>query len=311
MKEENAMNEHAEVKQETVDALANAIFYAGFGAIGRDQLTEALAKGTEEFQISHDTKINGDSVRGVLNFKRSDQDLDKVFFNSFDLLVKKEGKEETLQQKFPVYFGNKYTLKEGYNLLDGRSVNKTFTKINPDDKNDRQTSEAWVYLDFKNVDDYGNYQVDRRYQFELEKQLEQYPIKGLEYPQNKKQLMDSLKKGDRVQVIMVTSRGEEKIKIEAAPRFGSMNLFDEQNKPIRLSLKKEEQEPGQEQSHTQGKSPDKTVIEAGKNNVTSEKNAQEPKNLPEGSNKQASDQKNKIEDQKNKNNNKGSRIKVG
>ena len=296
------MNEQTEVKQETVDALANAIFYAGFGAIGRDQLTEALAKGTEEFQISHDTKINSDSVRGVLHFKRSDQDLDKVFFNSFDLLVKKEGKEETLQQKFPVYFGNKYTLKEGYNLLNGRSVNKTFTKINPDDKNDRQTSEAWVYLDFKTVDDYGNYQVDRRYQFELEKQLEQYPIKGLEYPQNKKQLMDSLKKGDRVQVIMVTSRGEEKIKIEAAPRFGSMNLFDEQNKPIRLSLKKEEQEPGQEQSKSQGVSPDTTGIEAWKNNVAAEKNAQEQKKLTESSIK-------KDDDQKNKSN--GSRIKVG
>lgn len=296
------MNEQNEIKQETVNAMADAIFYAGFGAIGRDQITEALSKGTEEFQITHDTKMNGDSVRGILHFKRSDQDIDKVFFNSFDLLVKKEGKEETLQQKFPVYFGNKYTLKEGYNLLDGRSVNKTFIKINPDDKNDRHTSEAWVYLDFKNSDEYGNFQMDRRYQYDLGKQLEQYPIKGLEYSQNKKQLMDSLKKGDRVQVIMETSRGEEKVKIEAAPRFGAINLFDEHNKPIRFSMKTPEQKQDQNPEQSQGQAmPSETKNGEGNSLNTSN----EDKKLAEDPAKQ---QKNNAEEKANKS--RGSRVKL-
>lgn len=295
------MNEQNEIKQETVNAMADSIFYAGFGAIGRDQITEALSKGTEEFQITHDTKMNGDSVRGILHFKRSDQDIDKVFFNSFDLLVKKEGKEETLQQKFPVYFGNKYTLKEGYNLLDGRSVNKTFIKINPDDKNDRQTSEAWVYLDFKNSDEYGNFQMDRRYQYDLGKQLEQYPIKGLEYSQNKKQLMDSLKKGDRVQVIMETSRGGEKVKIEAAPRFGALNLFDEHNKPIRFSMKTPEQKQDQSQEQSQGQAMPSENKNGEGNTLNTSK---EDKKLAEDPAKQ---QKNNAEEKANKN--KGARVK--
>lgn len=296
------MNEQNEIKQETVNAMADAIFYAGFGAIGRDQITEALSKGTEEFQITHDTKMNGDSVRGILHFKRSDQDIDKVYFNSFDLLVKKEGKEETLQQKYPVYFGNKYTLKEGYNLLDGRSVNKTFIKINPDDKNDRHTSEAWVYLDFKNSDEYGNYQMDRKFQYDLGKQLEQYPIKGLEYSQNKKQLMDSLKKGDRVQVIMETSRGEEKVKIEAAPRFGALNLFDEHNKPIRFSMKTPEQKQDQSPEQSQGQAvPSETKNGEGNSLNTSK----EDKKLTGDPAKQ---QKNNAEEKANKN--RGSRVKL-
>lgn len=245
------MSEQNEINEQTLNILSDNIFYAGFGAIGRDEVAKALEKGNDEFQLIHDTKINGDSVRGVLHFKRSEQDLDKVFFNSFDLLIKKEGKEQTLQQKFPVYFGNKYTLKEGYNLLDGRSVFKKFTSVDPDNKDIKKTHEAWVNLDFKNTDERGHFQIAKVFNYDLDKKLAEYPIKGLEYSQNKNRLLESLRKGDRVQVIMETNRGEEKIKIEAAPRFGSVNLFDENMKPIRLSIKKPELEQSTEQAKQQ------------------------------------------------------------
>ncbi|WP_333624230.1 hypothetical protein [Sphingobacterium siyangense] len=241
------MNEQIEINKKTLNVLADAVFYAGFGAITKDQLSAALAKGTDEFQVVHDTKMNGDSVRGVLHFKRSDQDLNNVFFNSFDLLLKKEGKEETLQRNFPVYYGNKYTLKEGYNLLDGRSVQKEFTKIDPDNKDIKNVSTPWVYLDFKNVDDKGNLQIEKKYEYDLEKELEKYPIKGMEFSRNKKQLMDALKKGDRVEITMKTSDGEKEIRIEAAPRVDSINLYDKNNKPIRLSIKDNDQSQSQGQ----------------------------------------------------------------
>jgi len=118
------------MNEQNVEYLVNEMFYTGFGEIPREKLIkeieDAVKKDKEAFQIVHDTKFGKDSVRAMLNFKQSTQNPGMFFYNSFDLLVKKEGRDETLQQNFGASYGNRYTLKEGYNLLDGRSVNKNF-----------------------------------------------------------------------------------------------------------------------------------------------------------------------------------------
>lgn len=242
-----------ENNNKVIDYLADQMFYSGFGEIPRNALEKALAdavkNGQDKFQIVFDKKYGSDSVRALLNFKRSDQNLDMVFFNSFDLLLKKEGREETLQQNFSASYGNRYTLKEGYNLLDGRSVNKNFVRFDNDDRSNKENYKAWVYLDFKDTDKYGNFVVNKVPNYDLEKKIDEYPIKNMEYAQSRKKMLDAISKGDRYYVNMETSQGDKKVYLEAAPRYNSLNLYDEHMKPIRLSMKKEELSNGQSQDN--------------------------------------------------------------
>lgn len=250
------MRNENEINEQTVNALCDQTFFAGFGAITRPQIKEALGKaiksGSTEFQMVHDESINKDSVRGLLNFKQSQKDLDKWFINSFTLLVKKAGKEETLQQRFPVYYGNKYRLKEGYNMLDGRAVQKKFVQVDKDNPKNTRSYEAWAYLDFKTIDEHGNFQINKEFNYNLEQKLAEYKIMGIEYTQAKNQLMDSLRNGDIVPATVKTSRGDEKMHIEAAPGFDSLKFYDEKMKPIRVNINELNQNQAQGQKESQG-----------------------------------------------------------
>lgn len=236
-----------DMNEDNAKFLEKQMFYAGFGDIPKKDLEQQLKEGKEDFRLVLEKKYGTDEVKALLNFKKSEKVADMYFFNSYDLLLKKADKEETLQQNFRVAYGNTFTLKEGYNLLDGRSVNKDFIKVDREDKENNKEYNAWAYIDFKASDDYGNYVVEKTFHFDLEKKIEEYPIKNLEYPQNKRQLLDSLKKGNRPYVVLETSRGDQKMYIEAAPRYNSMNFYDERMEPIRLSVKKEGESQGQGQ----------------------------------------------------------------
>lgn len=232
------MNENVELQQKrkaNEDFLSNQMFYAGFGEIPKSELVKQLAADKDEFQLHLDKKFGKDSLRAVLNFKKSDKDASMYFFNSFDLLLKKEGKEETLQRNFSTYYGNSYTLKEAYNMLDGRSIGKNFTWTDKNDKTNKKEEFAWEELDFISLDDRGNYKANRYYDFDVEKVIEGFPIKGLEFEKSKESLVNSLKKGNRVAVMFITSKGEKFVHIEANPMKNTLNLFNDKLEKITLS----------------------------------------------------------------------------
>lgn len=160
------------------------------------------------------------------------------YFNNFDLLLKKHGKEETLQQKFYVGYGSNYTLKEGYNLLDGRSVYKHLITTDKIDREKKNEFNGWVKLDFNDVNENGNHRIQRISNFDMAKTLDEYAIKGIENDKYKLNLVNSLKKGNQVTVTIETSAGERKMVIEAQPSYNSIKLYDENLKPILLSMKR-------------------------------------------------------------------------
>lgn len=234
------MNENVELQQKrkaNEDFLSNQMFYAGFGEIPKSELVKQLAADKDDFQLHLDKKMGKDSVRAVLNFKKSDKDASMYFFNSFDLLLKKEGKEETLQRNFSTYYGNSYTLKEAYNMLDGRAIGKNFVWTDRNDKTNKKEEFAWEELDFISLDDRGNFKTNRYYDFDVEKVVEGFPIKGLEFEKSKESLVNSLKKGNRVAVMFITSKGEKLVHIEADPMKNTLNLYNDKLEKITLSGK--------------------------------------------------------------------------
>lgn len=129
-----------------------------------------------------------------------------------------EGSDQKLGQE------NKYTLKEGYNLLSGRPVYKTLTG------NEGQEYQAWVKLNFKNLMSNGNHEAKHdhsNYGFDLEKVLQKYSIKELVNDQYKQSLVESLQRGNLQKATFVDKDGkEERLYISPAITLGALNVYD-------------------------------------------------------------------------------------
>ena len=153
------------------------------------------------------------------------------FFNSYSASLQKPGQTAPVSQTFYIGRDNtNITLKEAYNLLDGRAVSKELVS------KEGNLYNAWLQLDFKQTTPGGNYkarQFSDQYGFDLEKALAKHPIKELENQQERCRLTDSLQKGNRQSVTFLLDGSEQKRFVEASPQFKSVTVYDEQNKRIR------------------------------------------------------------------------------
>jgi hypothetical protein len=153
----------------------------------------------------------------TLYFRKSDKS-DMYFFNKYEAELKNEEKGLKRSQTFYITKGSGITSKEAFNLLEGRSVNKDFFN------QDGEKYNAWVQLNFESKDKYGNY--------DLEKTLENYPIKDMILEESRKILMASLRKGNLQSVIVEKEGRPELVFIEANPKFKSINMYDSNMQPI-------------------------------------------------------------------------------
>ncbi|WP_026953572.1 hypothetical protein [Algoriphagus vanfongensis] len=211
------------MNEQNFDYLKNQVKYSGFGETLEGQLKEQIQKGEPDFSLKHQADFGGDTVNANLHFRKSGM-TDMYFFNKYDLSLTKSGQEDpSISQTFYVNKDNNITLKEGYNLLDGRAVNKNLVN------KEQEKYNAWVQLDFKDTDNQGNFklkQFHENYGFNLSKALEKHPIKELQNPEDQSRLMDSLKKGNRQSVTFQLEGGDQKRFIEASPQFKNLNIYD-------------------------------------------------------------------------------------
>jgi len=211
------------MNQKNLEYLKDQIKYTGFG-----EGFEAPLKGMMEiekpvFKLVHETQFGTDKVEARMNFSKSKQ-TDMYFFNSYQVSVQKENNpDEAMKQTFYINKGNNITLKEAYNLMEGRSVNKDLTN------KEGQLYNAWLQMDFKQSDDNGNFKIQQYHQnygYDLEATLSKHPIKELENETYKSNLMDSLKKGNLQSATFQKEGSEQKQYIEANPRFKTINIYD-------------------------------------------------------------------------------------
>ncbi|QEC58368.1 hypothetical protein [Flavisolibacter ginsenosidimutans] len=147
-----------------------------------------------------------------------------------------------VKQTFFIGKANNITLKEAYNLMSGRAVNKDLLN------KEGQAYNAWVQMNFKETDKAGNYllkQYHQNYGFDLTKELAKLPIKELSNEEQKSRLIESLQKGNRQVVTFVKDETEQKVFIEANPRFKSLNVYDASMQRIHNQSQKEKGSPEQ------------------------------------------------------------------
>ncbi|MDP5200187.1 hypothetical protein [Flavobacterium sp. DG2-3] len=247
------------MNEKNLQYLKDQLKYTGFGETFDAELRENILKGDKDFKIIHTGIMNNgvpnkDTVTVELNFKKSDQS-DMCFFNSYKVNLQKEENKPGLEQTFYINNDNtSITLKEAYNLMEGRSVNKDLkTK-------EGETYNCWIKFDFKNSDDNGNFKLQhyhQNYGYDLEAALEKHSIKELLTPQYKEDLMNSLKKGNLQSVTFVVGGEERKQFVEANPQFKTLKVYDSSMQRINdRESKTEKQSQSKEKSEAQSNSDD-------------------------------------------------------
>jgi hypothetical protein len=114
------------------------------------------------------------------------------------------------------------TIKEAYNLLQGRAVNKDVKSPSGEKYN------AWIELNFYEKDLHGNhklYYYRSKNRYDLAKTLELYPIREILDEEFKASLVIALKAGDSCLVTLDRSRKSERVCIEANPRLKTINIY--------------------------------------------------------------------------------------
>ncbi|MEQ7802241.1 hypothetical protein ABDJ41_20765 [Pedobacter sp. ASV1-7] len=125
-----------------------------------------------------------------------------------------------------------FNMTQSSNMLQGGSAHR-------DDLVSRagEQYQAWnVYKFDEPRDKYGNLvikQYGEGYPFNLEKELSNYRIKELESPEKFNAIVAAMKDGERPVVTALTETGElKKLQMEAVPRFGNLNFFSLDNRPV-------------------------------------------------------------------------------
>lgn len=225
--------------------LSDQIKFTGFDEALQDKLKEAILKGEPEFKLNHSTHYGEDIVNTALHFSKS-KESDMYFFNSYRLTLEKAEASEKLEQTIYINKSGNITLKEAYNMLNTRAVNKNIAN------KEGVISSDWFQLDFTQKTENGNFKMKRyheNYGYDLEKVLTQYPIRELSNPDFKSNLIDSLKKGN-LQIATFQLNGvDTKYRIEANPRFKTINIYDENMQRVDRSLVKSENHSVEQSQH--------------------------------------------------------------
>jgi len=242
------------MNQKNFEYLRDQVKYTGFGEGLENDLKQKIEEGKPEFKLLHQVQYSNDSVTAILNFSQSKQS-DMYFFNSYQVNLQKENSPETMEQTFYINKAGNITLKEAFNLMEGRSVNKDLTN------KEGQIYNAWIQMDFKQSDNNGNFKLKhyhQNYGYDLEAVLSKHPIKELSNDDFKASLMDSLKKGNLQSTTFLNNRTEQKHYIEANPQFKTINIYDHNLQRIdNRQSKAERKAEGESQSAKQDNKKEK------------------------------------------------------
>ncbi len=226
------------MNQKNFDYLKDQVKFTGFGEGLETKLKERMDEQSPEFQLLHKTGFGKDEGVATLHFKKSNES-DMYFFNKYELALKSEHSADIMEQTFFINKGNTITLKEAYNLMNGRSVNKDQTN------KEGQVYNAWMQMDFKETNDSGNYKIKQfhqNYGYDLDNVLSKHPIKELSNEQEKTRLTQSLQKGNRQSVTFIENGNEQKRFIEANPQFKTINIYDSNMQRLNNRQSKEEKQ---------------------------------------------------------------------
>jgi hypothetical protein len=228
------------MKKDNLTFLQENLRYLGFGETlpFNDQLEHEVGKGEKDFHLTTEAHFDEWSkVEATLYFRKGGQQ-EMYFLTKYTAAIWYfENSDLNRMQTFYIFKGSGVTLKEAYNLLQGRAVNKDLTDSEGEKYN------AWIQLDFTARTPMNNYRTRQfrlQYGYDLEKVLDNYPIRELQVEELRSSLIRSLRKGNIHPVTFAMTNKIEKKYIEACPQFKTISIYSEAVRAAqRLILQKE------------------------------------------------------------------------
>ncbi|MCV9926319.1 hypothetical protein OIU83_01540 [Flavobacterium sp. LS1R49] len=145
-------------------------------------------------------------------------------FQGYKTTLQNESKpEENRSQYFKVRDGYSADTTQAYNLLAGRAIEKQGT---------------WIQLDLNDKDSHGNHRIKEfhsGYGYDLQKAIQQLPLKDLLNKTESETLLNNLKQGNRQSVTLTKNGNDHQFYIEANPQFKSVNIYDQNSRKVTLA----------------------------------------------------------------------------
>jgi hypothetical protein len=209
------------MNQENLKYLSDNLKYMGFGEVLNLFLEKRMSEGKNDFTLAYVNHFGNKDFKATLNFRKSDT-TDMYFFNNYRATLEKSNGDK-VDQTFYLNKGKGITVKEAFNLLDGRAVHKELLN------KEGESYKAWLQLDFGNKDKHDNFEVKQyheNYGYDLKAAVSRYAIAELNDPEKAKVLYQSLEKGN-VQAVTIEKDGNsQRMFLEADPQFKKVTLYD-------------------------------------------------------------------------------------
>lgn len=193
-------------------------------------LDQQMKRGQQQFSIPVSYYVNEkEHMDYALSFIKDINDQYRL--EGYNATLRNELKPEEIKHH---YFKPEQAIsaQQAYNLLAGRSIEREQMGINPI----RQST--WIQLDFNDKDPQGNYRIKQftsTYGYDLQKELQQLPLKELLNKEQTEKLLDALTNGKRESVSFLKDGKERQYYIEANPQFKSVNIYDGHSRKVTLS----------------------------------------------------------------------------
>lgn len=193
-------------------------------------LDQQMKQGQQQFSIPVSYYVNEkEHMDYALSFIKDANDQYRL--EGYKATLRNELKpEETKHHYFKLE--QAISAQQAYNLLAGRSIEKEQIGMNP------MRQSTWIQLDFNDKTPKGNYRIKQftsSYGYDLQKELQQLPLKELSNKEQTDKLMDALTNGKRESVSFLKDGKERQYYIEANPQFKSVNIYDGHSRKITLS----------------------------------------------------------------------------
>lgn len=221
VKEQIAIRQDNRKTEQNSQALHQRVQRTGFPDLSA-KIDEQIRQGQQQFSIPVSYYLNDkERVDHQLSFAKDQSG--QYHFEGYKTALYNEAKpDEKRQQYFNMRHEHNVNTTEAYNLLSGRCI---------------QNGGTWLQLDFNDKDQHGNYRVKQfhtEYGYDLDKILQQLPLKELLNKGETDKLKEALKNGDKASVSFVKDGKEQRFYIEANPQFKSVNIYDEHSRKTTL-----------------------------------------------------------------------------
>ncbi|KIA95587.1 MULTISPECIES: hypothetical protein [unclassified Flavobacterium] len=217
-----AVRRNEKEEQKNYQSLHDQVQRIGFKDLS-NQIDQQIKEGQEQFTIPVSYYVNEkERLHHELSFAKDQSG--QYQFEGFKTTLQNESyPEENRSQYFKIQEENSINPTQAYNLLAGRAVQK---------------GSSWIQLNLNDKDANHNHRIKEfrhDYDYNLEKSIQQLPLKELSNKTNTYKLQDALREGNRQCVTLLKNGNEHQFYIEANPQFKSVNIYDGQLKKISMT----------------------------------------------------------------------------